>query len=142
MGLISLAGNFACENLRSHDSDEDHVQLESELKETSKRKDKKKSNNEAHIGSSYESLENFIPFQHEYSLHEANVNLSNKDLELDIQPYFIFLMKTIVDNTNIYAYAHGVKVGKGNLAAVEDYWKMDMYYSSYEVTKLMSLFRF
>ncbi|RGB25916.1 hypothetical protein C1646_771107 [Rhizophagus diaphanus] len=82
-----------------------------------------------HIGSSHESLETFIPFQHEYSLHEANVNLSNKDLELDIQPYFIFLkffsnqiMKTIVDNTNIYAYAHGVKVGKGNLAGEDHNW--------------------
>ena len=84
-----------------------------------KKKYKKKPNNEE----SYELLENFTPFQHEYSLHEASVKLSSKDLELDIQPYFIFLkffsnqiMKDIVGNTNIYAYAHGVKVGKSNSA--------------------------
>lgn len=54
-------------------------------------------------------------------MKQINVNLSNKDLELDILLYFIFLkffsnqiMKTIVDNTNIYAYAYGVKIEKSN----------------------------
>jgi len=166
---------YLCSLVRSHDSDDEDIQLESESKETSKKKYKKKPNNEE----SYELLENFTPFQHEYSLHEASVKLSSKDLESDIQPYFIFLkffsnqiMKDIVGNTNIYAYAHSIKVGKSNLAgkghnwteltvqelkiwlalviymgifkfpAVEDYWKMDIYYPSHEITKLMSLFRF
>jgi hypothetical protein len=167
---------YLCALVRSHDSDDEDFQLEPE---TNKRKNKKKSNNDAHIESSHESSEDFIPFQHEYSLHGAHINLSNQELELDVQPYFIFqkffsnqTMKTIVDNTNIYAYAHGIKLGKSNLAgegrnwteltiqelktwlalviymgifkfpAVEDYWKTDMYYPSHEVTKLMSLFRF
>src|SRR5690242_19770609 len=91
-------GVYLCSLIRSHDDDDD-IQLESELRETSKKKSKKKSNNEVHID---ESSENFTPFQHEYPLHESNVNLPNKDLELEIQLYFIFLkffsnqlMKTI-----------------------------------------------
>ena len=81
-------------------------------------------------------------------------------------------MNIIVKNTNIYAYANGVKHGKSNLAgegrnwteltvqelkiwlalviymgifkfpSVEDYWQKDIYYPSHEITNLMSLFRF
>jgi len=81
-------------------------------------------------------------------------------------------METIIKNTNIYAYAYGVKMGKSNsvsegcnwieltiqelkiwltlviymsifkFLAVEDYWNKDTYYPSHEITKLMSLFRF
>jgi hypothetical protein len=165
-------------NRNNHESDEENDQLDSDLKEKVKGKSKKKAS-DTRKESTYDLSENFIPFEHTYSLHEAYANLSNKDLELEIQPYFIFhkffssqQMETIVDNTNIYAYVHGVKEGKSNLAgedrnwtelniqelkiwlalviymgifkfpAIEDYWKKDIYYPSHEITKLMTLFRF
>ena len=116
---------YLCSFNRNHDSDYEAEQLESGSNEKIKEKTKKntsKMQNEF----IYESSENFIPFQHTYSLHEARSNLS---YELEIQPFIVFLkffsnqqMKTIVNNTNIYAYANGVKKGQSNLVGEGRNW--------------------
>ncbi len=119
-------GVYLCSFNCNHDSDnENDDQLVSDLNEK-KRGRPKKNASKTQSESTYELSETFIPFQHAYPLHKAYSTLSN---ELKIQSLSIFLkfftnkqMETIVKNTNIYAYAYGVKMGKSNSAGEGRNW--------------------
>src|SRR6266542_5444997 len=114
-------GVYLCSFNRNHNSDnENDDQLVSDLNEK-KRERPKKNASKTQSESTYELSETFISFQHAYPLHKAYSTLSN---ELEIQPLSVFLkfftnkqIETIVKNTNIYAYAYGVKMGKRNSAS-------------------------
>jgi len=147
--------------------DDLEVDIEAEKKnkkKTSEKKDKKGKDK------NYITPENFVPFQHEYPLHSATPTLPRRFHDIEPSPYSIFRLfftedqlQTIVQSTNLYAYrkktdqtnwndltlnelkiwlALVIYMGVFKLPAVRDYWVIDSYFPSHEVTKLMTIKRF
>jgi hypothetical protein len=113
----------------------------------------------------------FNSFQHIKPLHEFTLKLPNIYQSSLLSPYLIFLLffssdqiKTIVQNTNVYAYSK--KAGEGRkweelttgefkiwiailiyagifkLPSIEDYWNKDNKFPEHKITTFMTLLRF